>query len=443
MYLFIHHCDLRIEDNTTLNHLWADNKQVVPIFIFTPEQIEDKQNQYRSSRAIGFMIQSLVDLEESYQKKDITLLFFLGNTLDVLEELLKRYGKDIEGVAQNMDYTPFARERDQGVQDYCDQKGKQYICLEDKLLQPISSILTKQGKSYRKFTPYFNTARAVAVRKPNTVSPIGFSTIITSSITLEKIQPYLSKDDHIIKGGRKEGMIRLSQIKKQSDYNHTRNIPKISTTRLSAYLKFGCLSIREVFHHTLDTLGEDTELLKQYYWRDFYSMILYYHPNHSEQVSITKPYLETIAWENDGDKFKKWCEGKTGCPIVDAGMREMNETGYMHNRVRMIVATFLIFYLKIDWRWGMKYFSRSLVDIDWASNVGNWQWTAGTEIWSNDYYKVFSMESQMKRFDPKGEYIQTWIKDLDEYNKIQPIIKDNKLARKEGIQLYKEAYSNK
>jgi len=443
MYLFIHHCDLRIEDNTTLNHLWTDNKQVVPIFIFTPEQIEDKQNPYRSSRAIGFMIQSLVDLEESYQKKGIKLLFFLGNTLDVLEELLKRYGKDIEGVAQNMDYTPFARERDQHVQDYCDRKGKQYICLEDKLLQPISSVLTKQGKSYRKFTPYFNTARALEVRKQNTVAPIPYSSKITSSITLEKIQSYISKDDNVIKGGRKEGIIRLSNIKKQSDYNNTRNIPKISTTRLSAYLKFGCLSIREVFHYTRDTLGEDTELLKQYYWRDFYSMILYYHPNYSERVSITKPYLETIAWENDEDKFKKWCEGKTGCPIVDAGMREMNETGYMHNRVRMIVATFLIFYLKIDWRWGMKYFSRSLVDIDWASNVGNWQWTAGTETWSNDYYKVFSMESQMKRFDPKGEYIRTWIKDLDEYNKIQPIIKDYKIARKEGIQLYKEAYSNK
>lgn len=436
MYLFIHHCDLRIEDNTTLNHLWTDKKQVQPIFIFTPEQIDSKQNPYRSENAIAFMKESLADLEKSYQKQGIKLLFFMGSTLDVLEELLKKNEKEIQGIAQNMDYTPFAIEREQGIQDLCDRSGLEYICLEDKLLNPVESVLTNQGTAYRKFTPYYRKARELPVEKPVTTKPISFMSSIVGNMTLEK-------QTNKMNGGRINGLEVLSQIKKQTDYNQSRNIPSVSTTRLSAYLKFGCLSIREVFVHTRNILGEDTELLKQYYWRDFYSMILYYHPNRSETVSMTKPFLETIKWENNPEHFKRWCEGKTGCKIVDAGMRQMNTTGYMHNRVRMIVAMFLIFYLKIDWRWGMNYFSRKLVDIDWASNVGNWQWTAGTESWSNDYYKVFSMESQVKRFDPEENYVNTWITDRDQYDQIEPIILDEKQARKEGIDMYKEAYSNK
>ena len=171
-------------------------------------------------------------------------------------------------------------------------------------------------------------------------------------------------------------------------------------------------------------------------------------------MSITKESFNNIEWDNNEENYERWCNGETGCPIVDAGMREMNVTGYMHNRVRMIVATFLIFYLKIDWRWGMKYFSKKLTDIDWASNVGNWQWTAGTELWSNDYYRVFSMDSQIKRFDPECSYIKKWIPELKDVDPndlihwdsksysikgyVEPIIIDNKIARKEGIEMYKE-----
>ena len=468
MYLFIHHCDLRIVDNTALNHLWSENKQVQPIFIFTPEQIID--NPYKSSNAIQFMIHSLVDLEEAYLKNGIQLLYFLGKTEDVLEELVSTHKNKIQGIAFNRDYSPFAIERDQLVQDLCDRYGIDCISTEDKLLNPVETVVTNKGDPYRKFTPYYKKAITLPINKPQTVKPIKTVSSMDSNITLEAIDKYYKKNANILKGGRVEGLTVLGNIRKQKKYNNTRNIPSIATSRMSAYLKFGCISIREAYYKTLDELGEEesdnlsdsaslprkdeTELIKQYYWRDFYSMLLYYNQSVSDTVSITKDDFNDIEWDNNLENYEKWCNGETGCPIVDAGMREMNMTGYMHNRVRMIVATFLIFYLKIDWRWGMKYFSKKLTDIDWASNVGNWQWTAGTELWSNDYYKVFSMDSQIKRFDPECSYIKKWIPELKDVpandlihwdrehyvvkGYVEPIIIDNKEARKEGIEMYKE-----
>jgi deoxyribodipyrimidine photo-lyase len=274
-------------------------------------------------------------------------------------------------------------------------------------------------------------------------------------IELSKIRKYYQQNDDLaVRGGREEALKIINHLADFKDYNKNRNTPSIPTTRLSAYLKFGCVSIREVYYKTLEKLGNKNELLVQYYWRDFYSMILFNFGKPTKGV-ITRPEFKLIDWDYDKEKFKRWCVGNTGCPIVDAGMRQMNQTGFMENRVRMIVATFLIFYLKIDWEYGMKYFSQKLVDADWANNVGNWQWTAGIEKWSNDYYRVFSMDSQMKRFDPDCKYIKTWIPelknvspkeiinwDLNHYpvsGYPEPIIKNNKEARKEGIEMYKVA----
>lgn len=452
MYLFIHHCDLRIEDNTTLNRLWGDKKQVQPIFIFTDAQIID--NPYKSSNAIQFMIDSLKDLDKSYKEKGIKLLYFLGKTEDVVEKLVESHKDQIEGIAFNRDYSPFAIERDELVQDVCDRNNIDCVSLEDKLLNPVELVTTNSGEPYRKFTPYYRKAITYPVNRPQTISLVPCQCSLESGVTLDAIEKYYVKNANILKGGRGEGLKVLGDIRKQKNYNNTRNTPSIGTSRLSAYLKFGCISIREVYYKTLEALGDETELIKQYYWRDFYSMLLYYNKSLSESVSITKESFNDIKWDNNKEYYDRWCRGETGCPIVDAGMREMNATGYMHNRVRMIVATFLIFYLKIDWRWGMNYFSRKLTDIDWASNVGNWQWVAGTEMWSNDYYKVFSMDSQVKRFDPDCVYIKKWVPELKEVESEdlilwdrnnysvkgypEPIIKNNKEARKEGIQMYKE-----
>lgn len=459
MYLFIHRCDLRLYDNTTIHHLIENKIAFQPIFIFTPEQILPK-NEYRSEHAIQFMVESLADLANQYQEQGIKFKFYFGDVIEVLTKLIK--DNEITGIAFNLDYSPYAVERDEKIRNLAKKMNLESLTLEDKLLNPVSAIKTDKDTVYTKFTPFYKKGlkynQANPVPKPLankiTLHPDKMSKN-KFEIDLKKIRKYYQENDNLaVRGGRENALKILNHLSDFKDYNQNRNTPSIQTTRLSAYLKFGCVSIRELYHKTLEKLGNKNELLVQYYWRDFYSMILF---NFNQIVKgvITRPEFRLIDWDYDKEKFRRWCEGMTGCPIVDAGMRQMNQTGFMENRVRMIVATFLIFYLKIDWEYGMKYFSQKLVDADWANNVGNWQWTAGIEKWSNDYYRVFSMESQIKRFDPDCVYIKTWVPelkdvpakeiadwDLNHYEVKgypEPIISNNKQARMDGIAMYKKA----
>jgi deoxyribodipyrimidine photo-lyase len=457
MYIFIHHCDLRVTDNSTLNLLEG---LVQPIFIFTPQQIV--HNEYKSDNAIQFMVQSLEELDENYKALGGRLQYYLGDTLEVLERLLIDKKGYIKGLAFNIDYSPFAIVRDRGVRELCKKYNIECVATEDKLLQPIDRVKTNAGTVYTKFTMYYNKSISYPIREPQSLpSNIEFNSNpsrITSSfsVQLKDIYKYYKPNTQVIVGGRKRALEILKTLKaRHKDYDKVRNDPNIDTTRLGAYIKFGTISIREVY---MVARGTNVELVRQLYWRDFFSMILYNFPSLSEKVSVTKPQLEgRIKWENDIEKYRRWCSGTTGCPIVDAGMRQMNTIGFMHNRVRMIVASFLVFYLKIDWRWGMKYFSNKLVDIDWANNVGGWQSVSATEKWSNDYYKIFSMDSQIKRFDPDCKYIKRWVPELkdvepmdiikwDTSNKRydipsypKPIISNNKEARMRGLEMIKLA----
>jgi deoxyribodipyrimidine photo-lyase len=466
MYLFVHHCDLRIYDNNTLNYLIDNKFDFAPIFVFTPEQITD--NPLKSEKSIRFMLESLADLSNSYKKKDKEFVFYYGDTIEILEDLIKNH-KGIQGIASNMDYSPYALDRDQLKRDLCDRYKLNYISLEDKLLNPVKSILTKKETIYTKFTPYYKNARENLVNKPKLISleknkiqtntKDSFKLSSKYNVTLESFLDKFKEDpDVYIKGGRENALKILESIGNFEEYNEERNFPSINTTHLSAYLKFGCVSIREAYYAVLKNLGEDNELLKQFYWRDFYNMILFNFGSFDTPVSITKEKLNNIDWSSNGkENLEKWKRGMTGCPIVDAGMREMNTTGFMHNRCRMIVAMYLTYYLRIDWREGMRYFTQKLIDCDWANNVGNWEWVAGVEKWSNDYYKVFSMESQVSRFDPDCIYIKQWIPELIQVNPkdiirwdtnytkysikeyTEPILKNLKEARKIGIEMYKDA----
>ena len=446
MFIFIHHSDLRIADNNTINYLIQNKYPFIPVFIGTPDQLND--NPYKSSNSIRFMVESLQELTSSYNQCGLKLQIYYGETIEVIDELIKL--NPITGVAYNMDYSPYARDRDNKLEKYCKSQNIQHICMEDKLLNSIKSILTGKNTPYSKFTPYFNNASKTPVAKP-----VELKLKVSKAPTLKKskydssLQYILDKstdtsNDVSIIGGRSHALKTLQNI----DKFHKRDIPSIQTTRLSAYLKFGCISTREAYY-----AFNNDDLIKQLYWRDFYNMILYYYGSFDAPVSITNPKFNNIPWDHNKSNLQRWKDGMTGCPIVDAGMREMNATGFMHNRVRMIVASFLIFYLKLDWREGMKYFSQKLVDADWANNLGNWQWTAGVEKWSNDYYKVFSMESQIQRFDPECKYIKMWIPELnavptkDIYNwdtnyrmhtinYPKPIITNNKAVRKSGIDMY-------
>ncbi len=457
MYIFIHHCDLRIVDNSTLNALEG---LVQPIFIFTPQQIV--KNEYKSDNAIQFMVQSLRDLDESYKALGGKLLYYLGDTIQVLERLILDNKDTIKGVAFNIDYSPFAIARDKEVRDLCKKHSIECVAHEDKLLQPIDKVRTNAGGVYTKFTMYYNKAVTYPIREPQSIKKVvQFDSTLSRSTnsfstTLKDIDRYYKSNLKVIVGGRKRALEILKSLKQNHKaYDKVRNNPNIDTTRLGAYIKFGCVSIREVYKVAKVT---NVELVRQLYWRDFFSMLLYNFPSLSERVSVTKPQLEgRIKWENDIEKYRRWCNGTTGCPIVDAGMRQMNTIGFMHNRVRMIVASFLVFYLKIDWRWGMKYFSNKLVDIDWANNVGGWQSVSATEKWSNDYYKIFSMDSQVKRFDPECTYIKHWVPELKDVEPMdiinwdtsntrytisgypKPIISNNKEARMSGLEMIKAA----
>ena len=304
MALFIHHCDLRISDNTTINHLISNNISFNPIFIFTPEQIIN--NPYKSENSIEFMIESLVDLEQQYKKYNINLQYFLGDTIEVLEEIIKK--NKINTIAFNEDYSPYAKARDQEVEDLCNRMNIKCIHREDKLLNPIDSVLTQKDTVYTKFTPYYKKALEFDIPEPtNSIIKKLVKPIVPNkySIEINAIDKYYKKNPQLaIRGGTNNGKKILESLEKFQDYNDERNIPSINTTRLSAHLKFGTISIRETYYTILNKLGSDSELIKQLYWRDFYSMILYNYGTDETPVSITKPNFLNIQWQENPENLQ-------------------------------------------------------------------------------------------------------------------------------------------
>ena len=398
--LFIFHRDLRKEDNIGLIKTIQNSDVVYPIFIFTPEQIGN-QNKYRSLKSIRFMIQSLQELENN-----LPISFFYGNTNAIVNKLTKQL--KIDTIAFNKDFTPYAIKRDTELSNNKNYQTCQY---DDITLNSMEDCLKKDGTPYRIFTPYFNNASKNKIEKPLKWSTKYNSKCqkISGGISLQKFQK-MGKES-IIEGGRRQGLKILKKVKQWKKYNESRNYPAIDTTRLSPHLKFGTVSCREVYHLFMTQLGSNNELVKQLYWRDFYMTMLKFFPSYTK--SVTNPKMNDIKWKYSRTNLDKWQKGITGIPIVDAGMRELNESGYMHGRVRMIVATFLIYNLGLNWKDGETYFSQKLVDVDVANNLGNWKWVAGIESYSNDYYKAMSMTSQIERFDPKCQYIKKWCPELE------------------------------
>lgn len=395
--IFIFRRDLRFYDNTGLIKALSESDVVYPIFIFTPEQI--KNNRFKSDNAVQFMVSSLLELKST--------AYFYGDNVKVLTKLVKNNG--IDRIYVNEDYTPYSVKRDNKIRKLCKKLEIEFIECTDLLLQPDN--YKKDGNQYLIFTPFYKNAEKKKVDKPVKNGCKNYKKMTGGLKKGDLKKFYEHNDELILNGGRKEGLGILRGLVKFKNYNKERNIPSINTTRLSAHLKFGTLSVREVYYKFMKVLGKKNDLVKQLYWRDFYMRIIFHFPDLYK--SNTRPEMNKIKWNNTS-KLSKWKEGMTGIPIVDAGMREMNETGFMHNRVRMIVATFLIFNLGINWKRGEEYFSQKLIDSDVANNNGNWKWVAGVEKFSNDYYKAMSMESQTKRFDPDGEYIKTWCPELED-----------------------------
>ena len=418
MNIFIHHRDIRYQDNTTLNSMYQQLKlPIIPVFIFPPEQIDPKKNKYFSHNLVQFMCESLTELHQDYKKKKGNLHFFEGDTLKVLKDMHKK--SKIKSIGFNVDYSPYAKKRDNKIKKWADSENIIIFSNEDMLLHNLLEDDTKSknsGDPYKVFTPFMKHLRAnYKVDKPTKKSVKVTKMNIKSKyeITLKEINKFYKKNKDInVKSGRKEAKKKLRLVKKQKKYDELRNCLTYNTTHLSAYINLGLISIREVYHHCLEKLGKNNGVITELYWRDFYYNILHFFPN--VVGNSFKEKYDKIKWRNNKKEFKAWCQGKTGFPVVDACMRQMNTTGYMHNRGRMIVASFLTKDLLIDWRWGEKYFATQLQDYNISANNGGWQWAAGTGTDSQPYFRIFNPWTQTKNYDPNCVYIKKWVPELED-----------------------------
>jgi len=401
--IFIFRRDLRKFDNTSLYNLKKKYPKIkiLPIFIFNKKQIDKEINKYYSSNSVQFLFETLKDLK-------FLNYYYTDNDIDILENIKKKY--DINAIGFNKDYTPFAIKRDNEIIEWCKKNKIDNITDEDYTLYNIGEVNKEDNKPYVKFTPFYNKALKIKVREINKNCKYNFikDNESKSLNDMKHLKPKNNKNIRV-KGGRRRALEIIKKIKNNyfKNYDEERDYPSLEkTTKLSAYIKFGCISIREIYY----SLSTNQGLIRELIWRDFYANISYYFPYIYGKAYLTK--YNNIKWDNNDELFNKWKNGLTGFPMVDAGMRELNETGWMHNRCRMIVASFLTKNLLIDWRKGEQYFATKLVDYDPSSNNGGWQWCASTGTDSQPYFRIFSPTSQLEKFDKECIYVKRWIPEL-------------------------------
>jgi deoxyribodipyrimidine photo-lyase len=419
--------DLRLEDNTALFHALQSEIPLLPIFIFD-KQILDKLED-KSDARVQFIHDSLMEMQNKLTTQGSSLQVLHSTPIEAFKTLLKEY--KIANVYYNTDYEPYARERDEAIQTLLEKNNAKFIAYKDHVIFEKEEITKDDGKPYTVFTPYsrkwkaalkeedlklyetekhFNNFIKIKAKEIPSLQQMGFE---------KTTQNYPSKS------------VEAELVKK---YATQRDIPSVAgTSRLGLHLRFGTISVRRLAKYSRN-LSET--FLNELIWRDFYHTILWHFPYVGKGKAF-KPAYDFIQWRKDEEGFKKWCEGKTGYPIVDAGMRELNTTGFMHNRVRMIVASFLCKHLLIDWRLGEAYFAQKLLDFDFASNNGGWQWAAGSGCDAAPYFRIFNPYLQTKKFDPDVKYIRKWVPEFEGFDYPKPIV-EHTMARDRCLQVYKE-----
>lgn len=407
--LFVFRRDLRLVDNTALTQALKESRHVIPCFIFDPRQC-GKQNRYKSNNALQFMIESLQDLSDELRKRGSELRIFHGRPQHIISALITQL--KIEAVFVNRDYTPFSVKRDSDIEKMCIKNGCAFHSADDLLLiKSPDAIMNKKGTPVRIFAPFYRRAKALKIKRPQksiythlSAEPVSLATIdIKNELTPKGIVLTKANRNLFIHGGRRQGLRLLAKIGKMGNYRNTKDFPAHPTSYLSAHHKFGTISCRETAYKIIKHHGEDHELLRQLYWRDFFTYLIYHFPQ------LLGAQCRTVSWPwlHDKKKFARWCAGKTGYPFVDIGMQMLNKTGFMHNRMRMVAASFLTKTLHIDWRWGERYFAQNLIDYDPAVNNGNWQWIASTGCDAQPPFRTFSPERQMKKFGRDVEKLIT------------------------------------
>jgi deoxyribodipyrimidine photo-lyase len=426
MNLFWFRRDLRLEDNKGLFEALKSNETVLPIFIFDAFIL----NQLAKDDArVTFIHDLLTKINDTLQKNGKSLAIFYGEPIEVIAKLISE--NKVKNLYANRDYEPYARQRDKAIYELLQSNNIEFKSFKDQVIFEKNEVTKDDGLPYVVFTPFLRKWKDNF--KKIALQSFDFENCL-SQIALHKY-PFLSLSDI----GFKRSSIKVTPFDISENliqnYEATRNFPALNkTSYLGAYLRFGAVSIRKIVSKAIQEKNET--FLNELIWREFFMQILWHYP-HTSTKSFRAKY-DGIQWNNNEQEFQKWCEGKTGYPFVDAGMRELNATGHMHNRVRMIVASFLCKHLLIDWRWGETYFAQKLLDYEQASNVGNWQWAAGSGVDAAPYFRIFNPIEQIKKFDKDLIYIKKWIPELNELTYPEQIV-DHKFARERCLRVFKDA----
>jgi deoxyribodipyrimidine photo-lyase len=425
--LFWFRRDLRIDDNAGLFHALRSSHKVLPIFIFDTvilDQLDDKKD-----RRVQFIFESLELVKRELEDAGSSLLILYGNPVEIFQHLTPA------AVYTNHDYEPYAKKRDAQIRTTLASKGVQFTSFKDQVIFEKDEIVKDDKTPYTVYTPYSRKWKT----KLNEFYLKSYPTKKYLA-NLKKVSPIAAPSLEAI-GFENDRITFPPRVVKKSiidKYHQFRDFPAVDgTTHLGVHLRFGTVSIRKLARLAL---SENETWLNELIWREFFQMILWHFP-HVEKRCF-KPAYDHIEWRNDEKLFEAWCEGRTGYPIVDAGMREMNATGFMHNRVRMITASFLTKHLLIDWRWGEAYFAKKLLDYELASNNGNWQWAASCGCDAAPYFRVFNPELQAKKFDADMSYIRKWVPEVGTHEYPSPIV-DHETARGLALEIYARALENK
>lgn len=419
--------DLRWDDNTGLYHALKSEYPVLPFFLFDRDILDDLENP--DDARVTFIHRTLREMNDDLADKGSSIHFAYDTPVEAWKKLLST--QNIGAVYTNRDYEPYARERDEEIRKLLDKRDIPFYTFKDHVIFEQDEVVRDDGDPYVVFTPYSRKWHS-KLRESDLES-------FTSALQFENfVQRKREEPPSLDEMGFKTSKMDIPSARLTSHtldhYAEKRDYPaEEGTSRLGIHLRFGTVSIRKAARQARGT--SDT-YLNELIWREFYQQILWHFPRVVDSNFHEK--YNALQWRNDEDDFKRWCEGRTGYPIVDAGMRQLNETGYMHNRVRMITASFLTKHLLIDWRWGEAYFASRLLDYELASNNGGWQWAAGTGTDAQPYFRIFNPYSQTDKFDPDHEYIRKWVPEVDEEEYPEPIV-EHKEARQRALDTYKEA----
>ncbi|HUH74242.1 MAG TPA: deoxyribodipyrimidine photo-lyase [Chitinophagales bacterium] len=418
--------DLRSEDNVGFNEALKSGLKIIPIFIYDPTILEELP---KEDARLTFIHQLLSQVNSELKKVETSLATYNDTPFNVFEKLISEF--DITAVFTNHDYEPYAIQRDIQIKDLLENNKIAFQTFKDQVIFERNEIVKDDGLPYVVFTPYANKWKSKL--KPEQIQSENIE--LQKSNFIQHNFPFLSLKDIGFKKSTIQPKSFDLSVLTLKNYAEHRDFPAVdSTTHLSPYLRFGAVSIRAVFAKAFQE--NNKKLVDELIWREFFMQILWHFP-HTVTQSFKAQYDE-IHWRNNEEEFTKWCEGNTGYPMVDAGMRELNATGNMHNRVRMVVAGFLCKHLLIDWRWGEAYFAEKLLDYEQSSNIGNWQWAAGSGVDAAPYFRIFNPTEQVKKFDKDLKYIKKWVPEVEEFSYPRPIV-DHKEARERCLTTYKIA----